>query len=268
MKRHIYWIGALLVLVFALGSCGKKQHLEVNKNTIVFNSYGGTDMFSIVSDCDWSIEMDNSQNWLTIEPLVGGKDTTNVVVTAAHNVHNYNRSTHFTVVSDNGRVRKEIAVNQEKIEIEFIQNKVWFLRFYERWDCDFYNVVIPESYRNWTYYTDYGNENWFLYFTENNVGYQVRIQGADTTYYAYDYEYYPDGDSLYILFQTVDETVEDYHSVIHELNNERFTFSDEYGWHEFEKLYLFNVSTSKRNEFKINPKKIAKKPAGPLIQRN
>ena len=268
MKRHFFWIGALLVLVFAFSSCRKKQHIEVNKEQIVFNSFGGTDLLRIVSDCDWSINTDNSQDWMQVAPLMGSKDTTNVVITAAPNEHNYDRSTRFTVVSSNGKVQKEIAVLQEKIDIDFIHNKIWFLRNYERWDCDYFYNVIPESYRSWIYYADYGRETWFFYFMEDNSGYEIRVQGPDTVYYPYNYQYYPEGDSLYIIFQTVDETIEDYHATIHELNNERFTFSDEWGWHEYEKLYLVNVSMGKRSEMRINPKKIAKKPAGPLIQRN
>lgn len=264
MKRILLWSGALLLLLITLASCHKKQHLEVNKNLIVFNSFGGTDLFRIVSDCDWSIETDDEQDWMTMDPLMGGKDTTNVLVTAAPNEHNYDRQTHFTVVSGNGKIRREIAVIQEKVNIDYIPNKIWFLRFYERWDRDYYNEIIPESYRSWTYYTDPGNENWFFYFLENATGYQIRIKGNDTILYEYEYAYYPQGDSLYILFHTVDATVEDYHSTIHELNNERFSFSDEWGWHEYEKLSLVNVSD--RSEMKINPKKIKKKPAGPLIQ--
>lgn len=235
---------------------------------IAFNSFGGTDIFRIVADCNWSIETDNTQEWLTIDPLAGGKDTTNVVVTASPNENNYDRNTRFTIVSEKGKIRKEIGVVQEKIDIDYLHNKIWFLRDYERWDCDFYNTVIPESYRSWTFYSDYGNENWFFYFLEDSTSYEIRIKEDDTLFYYFDYQYYPNGDSLYINFQTVDSTVEDYHASIQELNNERFTFSDEWGWHEFEKLYLVNVSRDKRSELKINPKKIAKRPAGPLIELN
>ena len=268
MKRNFFWFGAILLLLLAPASCRKKQHLEVNKDLMVFNSFGGTDLFRIVADCNWTIESDNDQDWLTIDPLVGGKDTTNVTVTAAPNEHNYDRSSQFTVVSSNGKIRKTIAVSQEKVDIDYIHNKIWFLRTYERWDSDFYNTVIPESYRSWTYYTDYGNENWFFYFLKDSVSYEIRIKEDDTVYYPFDYQYYPEGDSLYIHFHTIDETIEDYHATIHELNNERFTFSDAYRPHQFEKLFLVNVSRGQRSEMKINPKKIAKKPKGALIQMN
>ena len=265
MKRHFLWIGVLLVLLLAIASCRKKQHLEVNKDLIAFNSYGGTDFFRVTADCDWNIETDGTQDWLTVNPLMGSNDA-NITVAADTNQFNYDRSTMITVVSGNGKIHKEIAVSQEKVDIDYIHNKIWFLRFYERWDRDYYNVVIPESYRSWTYYTDEGNENWFFYFMDNATGYQIRIQGNDTILYEYEYVYYPEGDSLYILFHTIETTVEDYHATIHELNNERFSFSDEWGWHEYEKLNLVNVSRGERSEIRINPKRISKKPGGPLIQ--
>lgn len=268
MKRNFFWIGALLSLSFLLASCCDNQHIEVNKDNIVFNSFGGTNLFWVVADCDWSIETNNASDWLTIEPLTGrAKDTTNVTLTAAPNEHQYDRSTRITIVSNNGKYQKEITVSQNKIDIDFISNKIWFLRTYERWDSNYLNVVIPESYRSWTYYTDFGNENWFFYFLNDLTGYEIRVRGNDTIYYPYDYVYYPEGDSLYVLFQNSEpNTKEDYHATIYELNSERFTFSDAYRPHQFEKLFLVNVSRGQRSDLKINPKKITKKPAGPLIQ--
>ena len=222
-------------------------------------------MFGITADCNWTIDVDDTQNWLTVNP-VEGNNNANVAVNARQNNNTIDRKTTLTVRSENGKVKRDITVTQSKIDINPITRKVWFLRFYERWDVDYWNNVIPESYRNWTYYTDIEFENWYFYFEDDNNGYQVHTQNGDTVYHPCHYVFYPDGDSLNIVFETTDSGIEDYHAVIHELSNSNFSFSDQYDWHEYEKLNMVNVSTSKRNALKVNKKKIAPKPAGPLIQ--
>lgn len=266
MKHHsfCFWV-LLLVVAVTCSACHHKQHLELSKSNIVFGYAGGDDLFTITADCDWTIETDGTQNWMTANPT-SGSNTGNVAVHARQNNSTRDRSTTLTVVSENGKVRRGITVIQSKIDINPVINKVWFLRFYERWDADYWNNVIPESYRNWIYYTDFQYENWYFYFQDEYSGYQIHTQAGDTIYYPCQYEYFPDGDSLNIAFETVDNEIEDYHAVVHELSNSNFSFSDEYDWHEFEKLNMVNVSTSKRNELKINKSKIKPKPAGPLIQ--
>lgn len=267
MKRHSLWIlPLLLIAVISFTSCRKRQHLEVSKSLIVFGFARNTDVFNVEADCDWTVDTDNTEDWLTVSPLSGSNDST-VAVTVQKNTNLYDRNTTFAVVSENKKIRREITVAQSKIDINIAANKVWFLRTYERWDfSNYFNEIIPESYRSWIYYTNPGFENWFLYFQEDSTGYEVHTLQGDTVYYPYQYIYYPDGDSLYIVFQTINDTIEDYHAVIHELNNSNFSFSDEYDPYQFEKLNMVNVSPSKRNEVKINPKKIASKPKGPLIQ--
>jgi hypothetical protein len=106
-------------------------------------------------------------------------------------------------------------------------------------------------------------DNWFFYFRDDSTGYQIHTKNEDTIMYAYQYIYYPEGDSLYINFET-DSVVEDYHATIHELNSENFVFSDEYRSHHFEKLYMAKIYEN-RGVIHVNPKKVMKKERGPLI---
>lgn len=266
MDRNIRRIGfLLLVLAMAFTSCRNRQHLEVTKSLIVFSYAGGNDGFNVEADCNWSIDNGNTADWLTINPLEGTPETVNVAVTAEPNDSGLDRNTTFTVVSENGKIRREVMVAQSKYDIMLVADKVWFLRTYERWDTDYWNQIIPESFRSWIYYADEEFERWFFYFMPDNTGTQVYINDGDTTYYPYTFEFYPDVDSLNIYFESVGGGVEDYHAIIHELNLHNFSFSDPYRPHQYEKLNLVNVSRGTRNELKINPKRIAKKPAGPLI---
>ena len=158
------------------------------------------------------------------------------------------------------------SCRHKHIEITNITQKVWFLRTYERWDTDNRDRVIPESYRSWTYYGDEGSENWFFYFMEDNTGYQYYTYQGDTTVYAFQYSYYPDGDSLNIIFQTENDSVENYHATINELTESDFSFTNPYRPHQYEQLNMVNATGNQRGKLNINPKKISKKPAGALIQ--
>ena len=159
-----------------------------------------------------------------------------------------------------------VSCRHKKIEIKNITQKLWFLRTYDRWDTDSHDREIPESRRSWTYYGNEGYENWFFYFFEDNSGYQYHTLEGDTTVYAFNYIYYPEGDSLNIVFQTTTDSVENYHAIIDELTENNFTFTNPYCPHQYEQLHLVNVTASKSANPHVNPKKISKKPAGALIQ--
>ena len=270
MKRHFIWIGVLfLALATITTSCKKKNYVEVSKEVITFTYAGGTDVFRIESDCDWTIERDNSQTWYSISKESGhGNDT--IVVNVDKNLLSYDNTAWLTISPTNRKRDKKVAIVQTKIAIIDIIRKIWFTRFYERWDTDYYNQVIVESYRDYTYYSNEGFENWFFYFLEDNTGYEIRTENGDTIYYPFDFIYYPDGDSLYINFMMIDTTIkEDYHTTIQELNSERLVITNEYRPHQFEKITAYNATApeeSKRTELKINPKKVRGKTPGPIIQ--
>ena len=266
MKNNLAWIITLILFVMiGSSSCHKRQHITLSKETLNFSSQGGYDFFEIKADCDWIIERGSSQDWYSISQTEGSNDTI-IVVNVSPNDSHFDRNDMLTVVSTNGKHRKEIPIVQTSIDFNKIINRIWFTRLYERWNTDYFNQYIEESYRSWTYYAEPEYENWFFYFLNDGTGYEIRTYNYDTIYYFYNYNYYPDGDSLYISFQTIDETItEDYHATIYELNQDRFVFLNEYRAHQFEKINTVNVSNSK-SEIKINPKKVSYKTAGPLIQ--
>lgn len=267
MRKQSITISLLLcVALVAFTSCRKKQSLEVSKSLIAFSFAGGTEPFKVTADCDWTVEVDNTQSWLTVSPTSGSSNDSVVTVTASRNssVDN-NRNTTIAVVSANGKIRREILIAQNKIDISAIARKVWFLRTNERWDTDYFNNVIPESYRSITYYSNPGFENWFFYFLEDSTGYQVRTYQGDTLQYHYHYIYYPKGDSLNMRFEAVGDSVEDYHTIIHILNNQEFGITNPYRPHQYERLYMVNVTGDERGLLNINPKNTALKPKGPLV---
>lgn len=257
----------ILAVTWSFTSCKPRQHIELSKQNTIFSPRGGVDWITITADCDWTIEKEKGSDWFELNQTSGSKNAT-ISITVGKNSELYDRAANFTVISANGKVKKTVLVTQTKYDIKDIVDKAWFLRFYERWDTNYYGELIEDSYQNWTYYSEEGYQNWFLFFVDDNNGYQMRTKDGDTIYYPYEYHYYPEGDSLYIKFQTSDESVEDYHCDIYQVDDEMFVFSNEWWPHRFEKLTNYNVSNSSKARFSRhpNPKKVMKKPRGPFIQ--
>lgn len=264
MKKNKMWMTVWMVtLMICCLSCGKKQSLIVSKTEVTFPSAGGVSMVYVDADCDWTANYNGEHDWYTLSRLSGSKQGVILIDVKEHQSH-YERNGSFSVTSSNGKVTKTIRIIQQPIEIVNIHNKVWFLHEYERWATDYYNDYIEDSYQQWNYYIDESFDNWFFYFKADSTGYQYHTKNGDTTAFAYTYIYYPLGDSLYINFITDTTVVEDYHATIYELNQQNFVFSDEYLPHQFEKLYMANISTRK-TDLNISPDKLKKKITGPLI---
>lgn len=266
-SKNILIVMAFLALAGSFSSCHDKQRVDVAKQQLVFSPQGGMDLISLSADCDWSIEFEGEHDWYSLNQTSGSHDAILVVEVQEHKSF-YDRHGSFNVVSSDGKASKTVLITQSRYEINNLVEKAWFLRFYERWNTDFYNEYIEDSYRSWTFYSDQEYTNWYLYFANDSIGYQIRTKDGDTIYYPYDYIYYAEGDSLYINFETVSDTVvEDYHCKIYQLDDEMFVFSNEYRPHHFEKLYNYNVTATKdRFNPNPNPKKIQAKTRGPMIQ--
>ena len=234
------------VLVFALTvlsvSCGKKQHIVISKASLTYTYSGGIDVFRVEADCNW--EITGMPDWVSVNPT-SGSGNGNVAVRVQRNTSSQDRNTLLYVVSDNGRTKKGIQVFQVLADIN----------------------VIPESYRSYRFYSNEGFENWFFYFYDDHSGVQVYTHDGDTIYYPYTFTFYPDVDSLDISFEVVgDSTImEDYHTIVHQLDNEFFSFSHAYRPHQFELVTTANVTGDQKKDLKINPKKVQAKPKGPLI---
>lgn len=268
MKKKSLYLFLLLGLTLCLGatSCCKKQHLYLSKNYAFFAPVGGLRSIRVSSDNHWTVQIADHPEWLSVSPMEGN-DGDVLSIRAEEYKELSERSALITVTSENGKVKKTIRVTQRPIEIADLTNKWWFMHFYERWETDFYNDSIEDSYRSWTYWAEPEYDNWFFYFLDDSTGYEfwAKKHSQDTVVFTFNYVYYPLEDSLYINYETDSaDVVEDYLTIVEQLDEESFIFRNEWAEHRFERLTMANV-TAKKHPF-VKPKKITKKPAGPLIQ--
>lgn len=264
MKKNLFPI-LLLAMVFCLGTtaCHKKQHLYLSKNYAIFAPVGGLRSIRVMSDNHWSLQLSDNTGWLAVSPMEGN-DGDILTIQAGEYLEETERNAVITVVSENGKVKKNIRVAQRPINIAKVTNRWWFLHYYERWETDYYNDSIEDSHRDWTYWVGPQFDNWFFYFREDSTGLQWHTKNNDTVAYLFHYVYYPLEDSLYICFETDSAGVEDYLAEVERLDDDKFIFQDEWAPHRFERLTLDDVTAAKHPL--TLPKKVMKKPAGPLIQ--
>ena len=254
-----------LILSLAATSCHHKPQLFLSKNKVIFAPVGGLRSVKVYSDCAWTVKIADQQDWFTVSPM-SGENGDIISIRASEWNEATDRSAIIIVESEDGRVKRELTVNQRRIEMTDLINKFWFMHFYERWETDYYDQYIDDSYRNWHYWYGPEYDNWFFYFLEDSTGYQWHAKNNDTVYFAFNYVFYPLEDSLYINFETDSVgLVEDYHTIVEELDGETFVFQNEYRQHRFERLTLDNVTLQQKYPF-VKPKKVSKKHPGPIIQ--
>lgn len=266
-KNSLLTVLTLFVLIaITASSCGKREVITVTKDILSFSAAGGTDHIQISANCGWSIVKDESVDWFSITPTEGENNGL-ITITVNNYEESPDREALFTIKSASGKKSKTIVVHQNEIEITNITDCVWFVSFYERWNTDYYQNFIEDSYEYWSYNQGDNERNIFFYFMPDSTGYQIQTQNQDTIFYLFDYIFYPLGDSLYINFASDDELVDDYHSTIDALNDDTFIFSDEWKPNFFEKITMIKfVGASKLPYVKINPYKISKKKShGPLV---
>ena len=73
-----------------------KPYLTLNKDTIVFNSEGGKDVFDIDSNTEWTIYVNEKQEWVKVTPDSGEKKQT-VSLETTENTGQKDRSTDVRV---------------------------------------------------------------------------------------------------------------------------------------------------------------------------
>ena len=111
IKKHLNLIVLLgLALTLVMSSCGKKQHIYLSKNSVIITPAGGLRTIKVYSDCTWTVERIGHADWFTVDPMEGG-DGDIISIRAGEYNEVEDRSATIRVVSENGKVKKNITNN-------------------------------------------------------------------------------------------------------------------------------------------------------------
>lgn len=89
----------------------QNKYLQLDKSSILFESSGGSDSFTITSNANWTISSD--QTWCMISSSSGLNNTT-VIVSVLENTSTYSRSATITVKAEN--LSQSISITQAGAE--------------------------------------------------------------------------------------------------------------------------------------------------------
>lgn len=240
---NILAIAMLAGIIVVNSGCHRDQTIVVSQNAITFLGEAATKTISIEANCGWSIEKDNTGDWFTVTPTSGENNGTISIEVPYYEGDEYRMSS-FNIVSENGKTSVTVSVTQNGIDFVEIINTVWGVSQIEHWNTDYYNAIIEDSYKSWTYNPNDSTNGFLMCFLDDRLGYQIDHTGDTMVYYTFEYEYQPENSNLYIKFMLIDSTqVEEYNTTVLMLNDSIFKFMHEYKPHYFERAEMKKTGT-------------------------
>lgn len=238
-KRIQYVIIALLALI---GIAGCKPDpapvLTVSSQDLRFGLSSETQTFVVNANCKWTITKNDDADWYTISPMSGKANDSIVTVTVNDYSGGDYRGSSFVVSSPGGHVYRTVFVSQNKLDFYGIVNKIFGVMSIERWDTDYADQIIEDSYHLYEYNPYDTTQGHLMFFMENGQGVQRNRDRFDhAVYFPFEYEYDPANSILHIVFHLEDETLEPYdpevlcasdslYRIIHEFKPHRWERAD------------------------------------------
>lgn len=265
-KISISLLTAIIVMVTAVGftSCKKTPSIIVSTQNVWFDTEAGTQKIEIQANCDWSAYKNEHADWYEITPAEGNKDGTITIMVKAMNDADY-RGSSFMVVAPGGGLRRTVFVSQNKIDFEGLYNKIYSVMSLEHWNTDYYDQIVEDSYQHDVFNPYDTAQGYQMYFFDNGKGAQK--DNVNGVWFSFDYEFNPVTNNLFISFETVDGSPDDYHPEVLTASDSLFRFIHEYKPHWWERADMRKIGTiDPLDRAAIQQKTIKRKERGPIFQ--
>ena len=249
------------------------EYIKVTENILSFFSEAETKTITITSNCDWTLEKENNEDFTssfyTLSTNSGNVGTTEMNVSVADNYTYTNNLGLIKLKSDSGNTETPVRIKQNGRNESNITATVWGVFKYERWNTDYFNNVLEETYTVTNYVpTNFNSPGWTMYFLRNNHGEQSDRKYNDNgdlvqVFYPFDYQYDTLTHLLHIVFESEDpEIIESYDTEVLTLTDTLFVIQDEYREHFFEKASMRKIGYVQENKNTTSPRKIGTKKHG------
>lgn len=254
------------------------EYIKVTENILSFFSDAESKTITVTSNCDWTLgkesNSDFTTDFYTASPTSGNVGSTDLNITVSNNFATTNYLGLFRLKSSSGNTETPVRVKQNGRNDSNITSSVWGVYQYERWNTDYYNNILEETYTTSNYVpTNFNSPGWTMYFLKNNHGEQSdRKYNNDNVliqvFYPFDYQYDTLTQKLHIVFESEDPEVNEYYDTdVLTLNDSIFIIQDEYRDHFFEKASMRKVGYVDEKSVGSSPRKTGrKKPGHPLFE--
>ena len=268
MKKHIHLLAvAAMLLIMAAGftGCVKTYKIQVPTNNLWFNLDAGSQTFEFTANCEWTITKNDDADWYTISTMSGKNDAT-ITVTVEELGDADFRGSSFVINSPGGHVYRTVFVSQNKLDFDGLYNKVFGVSSRERWNTDYMDQMIEDSYKHKIYDPYDTATGYTMYFLADGTGVQMDHHKDTVAYYAFRYEYDPINQILHIEFETVNDAPENYAPQVLTASDSLFRFIHEYKDHWWERADMRKIGTINPDaKAIIKQKAIKRKGDGPIF---
>ena len=236
MKRSNRILTALVILssLLSLASCNKPDSIIVSTQELWFNLEEGSKTIDVTANCKWTVTQNDNADWYTITPTSGKNDGTITVTVNGYPDGDYRGST-FVITSKGGHIRRTVFVSQNKLDFDGLVNKIFAVTTLERWSTDYYDQIIEDEYRLYTFNPYDTTQGYQMYFLENGKGIQRDRKGDHAKYHPFDYEYDPINSILHIAFELDGDSLESYHAQVLCASDSLYRIYHEFIPHRFER---------------------------------
>ena len=268
MKKHIHLLAVaalLLIAASALTGCVKTYKIQVPTNNLWFGLDAGSQTLDFTANCEWTITRNDNADWYTISTMSGKNDGSLTITVEALEDGDF-RGSSFVINSPGGHVYRTVFVSQNKLDFDGLYNKVFGVSSRERWNTDYMDQMIEDSYKHKIYDPYDTATGYTMYFLADGTGVQMDHHKDTVAYYAFRYEYDPINQILHIEFETVNDAPENYAPQVLTASDSLFRFIHEYKDHWWERADMRKIGTINPNARAIiKQKAIKRKGDGPIF---
>ena len=233
---------AMMALVATLFSgCNKNYELWVSSQDVRFGLEPGTQTIILRANCKWTIDMKGDADWLTISPMSGRASDSIITIKVNDFSGGDYRGTSFTINSPKHHVRRTVFVAQTNIDFYSMINKVYGVMNKERWNTDYANQMIEDSYVYKEYDPYDTTRGYHMYFLEDGMGMQRDHHTDTVAYWLFYYDYDPVNQILHIDFPA--DTTMDYAPEVLTATDSLYRFMHEFKPHYWERADMRKVGT-------------------------
>ena len=268
MKKHIHLLAiAAMLLITAAGftGCVKHYKIQVPTNNLWFKLEASSQTFDFTANCEWTITKNDDADWYTISTMSGKNDGSLTITVEALEDGDF-RGSSFVINSPGGHVYRTIFISQNKLDFDGLYNKVFGVSSRERWNTDYMDQMIEDSYKHKIYDPYDTATGYTMYFLADGTGVQMDHRKDTAVYYAFKYEYNPLNQILHIEFETVNDAPENYNPQVLTASDSLFRFIHEYKDHWWERADMRKIGTINPDARAIiKQKAVKRKGDGPIF---
>jgi hypothetical protein len=216
------------------------------------------------ANCKWTIDKKDNADWYTISPMSGGPNDSIITVTVSDFSGGDYRGNSFTINSPHYHVHRTVFVAQTYINFYSLINKVFGVMNKERWNTDYANQMIEDSYVLKEYDPYDTTRGYHMYFLEDGMGMQRDHHTDTVAYWLFYYDYDPVNQILHIDFPS--DTTMNYAPEVLSASDSLYRFMHEFKPHYWERADMRKVGTVvPAAKSDLMRKAVKRKESGPIF---